>query len=83
MVDMYERSTEDYADDLEMSSALVELELEPLVRLSRDLKQAATELDEQEVRFLVDFYYIWQEARKRADNIARASRGEDNDRTVT
>lgn len=79
MVDLYEMSTEEYADDLEVSSALIELELEPLVRLSRDLKQAATELDEQEVRFLVDFYYIWQEARKRADNIALASRGEDNE----
>ena len=69
-------TTEEYADDLEMSSALMELELEPLVRLSRDLKQAAVELKDMEVRFLVDFYYIWQEARKRSENIARASKDE-------
>ncbi len=66
-------TTEEYADDLEMSRAILELELEPLVRLSRDLKQAAVELQDTEVRFLVDFYYIWQEARKRANNVARAS----------
>ena len=69
-------TTEEYADDLEMSSALMELELEPLVRLSKDLKQAAIELKDMEVRFLVDFYYIWQEARKRSENIARASEDE-------
>ena len=69
-------TTEEYADDLEMSHALMELELEPLTRLSRDLKQAAVELKEMEVRFLVDFYYIWQEARKRSENISRASKDE-------
>lgn len=69
-------TTEEYADDLEMGHALMELELEPLVRLSKDLKQAAVELKEMEVRFLVDFYYIWQEARKRSENITRASKDE-------
>ncbi len=46
--------------------------MEPVQRLSRDLRQAAITLSEQEVRYLVDYYYIMQEDRKRADNQVRA-----------
>ena len=58
-------TTLDYADELEVSSELLEIGLDPLVRLSRDLKRAAIELGDDEARYLVDYYYTWQEARKR------------------
>lgn len=44
-------------------------EFEPVVtRLSKDLKNAAKILTHQEARYLVDYYYITQEDRKRAYN---------------
>lgn len=46
--------------------------LEPLVRLSRDLKAAAATLSHQEARYLVDAYYQMQENRIRADGQIRA-----------
>ena len=46
--------------------------LEPVKRLSRDMAKAAITLTPDEVRFLVDTYYVQQEARKRADNQVRA-----------
>ncbi len=48
------------------------IEQEPIQRLTRDLRQAAITLSEQEVRYLVDYYYIMQEDRKRAANQMRA-----------
>lgn len=48
------------------------IELEPITRLSRDLAKASSSLSEQEVRFLVDAYYMFQEDRKRATNQERA-----------
>lgn len=42
--------------------------LEPLKRLSRDLKQAAATLSQDEARYLVDSYYQMQDDRKRADS---------------
>ncbi|KKM05077.1 hypothetical protein LCGC14_1757780 [marine sediment metagenome] len=46
--------------------------MEPVQRLSQDLRLAAITLSEQEVRYLVDYYYIMQEDRKRAANQMRA-----------
>jgi len=43
-----------------------------IVRLTRDLKAAASTMSEQEARFLVDGYYSMQDDRKRANNQARA-----------
>jgi len=44
----------------------------PLKLLIRDLKDAKIILSSTEARFLVDFYYLWQEERKRADNQIRS-----------
>lgn len=46
--------------------------LDPIERLSRDLREAATTLSDDEARFLVDAYYSMQEDRKRSDNQVRA-----------
>lgn len=46
-------------------------------RLRRDLKDAARALSPEEARFLVDYYYLSQEDRKRAHNQVRAL--DDND----
>ncbi len=46
--------------------------LEPLTRLSRDLKKAAVTLSPDEARYLVDLYYLTQEDRKRLDNQGKA-----------
>jgi hypothetical protein len=46
--------------------------LEPLRRLSRDLKKAASTLSHDEARYLVDAYYQMQDDRKRSDSQARA-----------
>lgn len=43
-------------------------DLEPLKRLSKDLKQAARTLSDNEARFLVEAYYTIQENRKRSAN---------------
>lgn len=44
----------------------------PVVRLTRDLKKAAATMSEQEIRYLVDAYYTFQENRKAAANQSRA-----------
>lgn len=41
------------------------IDLEPIERLTRDLKKASVTLGDDEARFLVDAYYIMQEDRKR------------------
>mgnify|MGYP000235817743 CR=1 FL=1 len=46
--------------------------IEPLDRLSRDLKAASATLSHEEARFLVDLYYTMQDDRKRAHNQVRA-----------
>lgn len=56
---------------------LTELGLDPLVRLSRDLKLAADTLGDKEARFLVDYYYTLQDARIVAKNVIRASEDDD------
>ena len=48
------------------------MELEPLTRLTKDLKVAAITLSDDEARFLVDYYYITQEDRKRSNSQVRA-----------
>jgi len=48
------------------------MELEPIAKLTRDLKQAATTLSRAEARYLVDSYYLLQEDRKRSENQVRA-----------
>jgi hypothetical protein len=47
------------------------MELEPLHRLTRDLKAASTTLSVDEVRFLVDYYYQLQQDRIRAAHQVR------------
>ena len=42
--------------------------LDPIQKLHRDIKKAAIDLSENEVRYLVDYYYIAQEDRKRSFN---------------
>lgn len=46
--------------------------LEPITRLTKDIKAAALMLTDDEARFLVDYYYIAQEDRKRSFNQERA-----------
>lgn len=46
--------------------------LESVERLTKDLKAAAVTLSDTEARFLVDYYYMAQENRKRTDNQVRA-----------
>ena len=50
----------------------MEPNLEPLEKLSKDMRKAATTLSDKEARYLVDTYYIMQEGRKRTDNQLRA-----------
>lgn len=47
-------------------------ELIPIIRLQNDIARAATFLSDDEARFLVDYYYIAQEDRKRSTNQQRA-----------
>jgi len=47
-------------------------DLQPVIRLSRDIAEAAKTLSDQEARYLVDAYYMMQEDRKRAHNQVRA-----------
>ena len=48
------------------------MNLEPIMKLSKDLKAAAAQMSDDEARFLVDYYYIAQEDRKRSTNQVRA-----------
>lgn len=48
------------------------MQLEPISKLTKDLKDAAITLSKAEARYLVDSYYQMQENRKRADNQVRA-----------
>jgi len=50
--------------------------MEPLARLTRDLRNAAVTLTDREARYLVDLYYMVQEDRKRSGSQVR-SMGED------
>lgn len=47
-------------------------ELGPIKRMSRDIAIAGEKLSDDEARYLVDYYYICQEDRKRAGNQTRA-----------
>ena len=53
-----------------------EVELEPILKLRRDIKEAAATLTPDEARYLVDYYYITPEDRKRADNQIRSMEDE-------
>ena len=48
------------------------MQLEEVMRMSRDIATAAQKLGDDEVRFLVDAYYMMQEDRKRANNQLRS-----------
>lgn len=50
----------------------MDMHLEPLQKLTKDLKNAAVTLTDHEARFLVDYYYIAQEDRKRSHNQVRS-----------
>ena len=50
----------------------MDMNLEPLQKLTKDIKAAAAHLTDHEARFLVDYYYIAQEDRKRSTNQVRA-----------
>lgn len=45
---------------------MTDIDLEPVRRLSRDIRRAALVLGDDEARYLVDAYYIMQDDRKRA-----------------
>ena len=47
-------------------------ENDQMARLTGDQREAAATLEKEEVRYLVDNYYVMQENRKRADNQVRA-----------
>lgn len=48
------------------------MQLDPIERLTKDIKAAAAILSNDEARFLVDAYYKMQDDRKRGDNQVRA-----------
>lgn len=48
------------------------MELEPIIKLSKDLKEASLKLSDDEARFLVDAYYQMQDNRIRSDNQIRS-----------
>jgi hypothetical protein len=48
------------------------MQLESVYKLGRDLRTAARTMSDDEARFLVDYYYIAQEDRKRSTNQVRA-----------
>lgn len=50
------------------------MQLEPLMKMSKDIKQAAATLSNQEARYLVDTYYQMQDNRLRDNNQIRALR---------
>lgn len=50
---------------------MMTMELEPIARLTRDIRAAAATLGDDEARYLVDAYYIMQDDRKRAFAQAR------------
>lgn len=60
----------------------METTLEPITKLRRDLKKASVTLSDDEARYLVDYYYIVQEDRKRAFNQERAM-GEEPHAVIT
>ena len=64
----------DPENELDLDFELGELNLDPLTRLSRDLRNAGTTLGDETARFLVDYYYTMQDARTNANNVARAAR---------
>lgn len=60
-----------------MNDMSMDDELKPaIVRMSRDLRQAAATMTPDEARFLVDSYYLMQENRIRTDNQVRAMSAE-------
>ena len=46
--------------------------LDPMLKLTKEIKQAAAKLGPREARFLVDTYYMLQKNRIRSDNQIRA-----------
>lgn len=53
-----------------------EISLEPIARMSKDMRQAAATMSEQEARYLVDAYYIIQDMRIRSANQVRSMNDE-------
>lgn len=62
-------------DDQDDTGDILELKASEL-RLSKDLIRAASTMSDEEARYLVDAYYIHQEARKRLDNQILSMKGE-------
>src|SRR5215475_4680036 len=62
----------DDEDNGEYNGGGDDLTLDPIARLSRDLRRGAATLGDMEARFLVDTYYTMQENRKRAAGQERA-----------
>ena len=50
--------------------------LEPMNKLTKDLRAATKFLSQEEARYLVDLYYQMQEDRKRTGNQVRSQEGE-------
>ena len=51
---------------------MTDVDLQPIIRLTRDVRKAATTLSDSEARYLVDQYYTLQKYRIRADNQVRS-----------
>lgn len=60
-----------------------EEEVQPIIKLSKDLREAAAQLEPAEVRYLVDLYYIMQDGRIRADGQIRSMGKEDKEPHAT
>ncbi|MBW1779355.1 MAG: transposase [Deltaproteobacteria bacterium] len=58
------------------------VELEAAQKMTKDIRNAATTLSPQEVRYLVDSYYQMQDNRKRAENQVRALTKSEEPHTV-
>jgi hypothetical protein len=57
--------------------------VEPMRRLTADMRKAAETMSDAEVRYLIDLYYANQEQRKRGDNQLRASRADGEPNSLT
>jgi hypothetical protein len=55
------------------------MEVTPILKLTKDLKDAATVLSDKEARFLVDMYYQMQDNRIRAEGQVRSMSGDNEE----
>jgi hypothetical protein len=71
------RTDDPFLDDEEL------LFVEPMRRLTADMRKAAETMSDAEVRYLIDLYYSNHEMRKAGDNKLRASRADGEPNSFT